>query len=307
MSILEKAMEKMRANKSEHKLVAAIPADSGTQVAVAGGHEAITLLACAIGTIALDDEVLQEAQLLDASPAGRELAQQFRVMRRLILKTAQSDATSPAADHRERNRMIMVASALAGDGKSFTAFNLAVTLSARKDQQVLLVDCDIAKPHLSTALKLQRKSGLIEALQTEGASIENYILATSRNNLFFLPAGTRTETAPELLDSARMWQLFKQLLHRFPHLVIVFDSSPVLLTSEARALAVVCGQAVLVVRSGETPRHAVQEAGRILSADVAHTWVVLNGVSHLDTADYYGYGFPYAYGDNRNATGSVAS
>src|SRR5262249_8204418 len=154
-------------------------------------------------------------------------------------------------------RSIMVTSALPGDGKTFTSINLAISLSLERDHNVLLVDGDVPKPHVSRTFNVQDEPGLLDVLADPSVPIESVILPTDMRNFSLLPVGRRGETATELLSSARMRQVLTRLEQLDPNLLIVLDSPPVLFTSEARVLSSQFGQVVLVVKAGGTPQQAV--------------------------------------------------
>ncbi len=192
-------------------------------------------------------------------------------------------------------RLIMVTSALPGDGKTFTSINLAFSLARERDISVLLVDADLLKPHVSKIFGLQQAPGLTDALTDETVSIESLVVATNVRGLSILPAGTPAEGTAELLSSDRMRQMMASLCTQNPRRIVLFDSPPLLITSEGPALADLAGQIVLVVRAGQTPQRAVLDAiglidehGRAASCSTKHTWA---------THGYYGYGSYGTYGD----------
>jgi Mrp family chromosome partitioning ATPase len=133
--------------------------------------------------------------------------------------------------------------------------------------------------------------GLLDALQDPNVDVERLILATDIPNLSVLSAGTRSEQSTELLASSRMTTLLQELSRRNPARIILFDSSPLLLTTESRALAHVAGQIVIVVRADHTPQEVLLDAISYLPEN-SNTFLVLNqSVAKSDTANYYyGYG-----------------
>ena len=157
--------------------------------------------------------------------------------------------------------MIMITSSLPDEGKTFVSINLALSMSLERDISVVLVDADVAKQHVSSLFGVDAEPGLLEAVKDENLDVESLILPTDVPKLSVLPAGKPSDTATELLASLRMesviWRL-GGLLDR--KRVVIFDSPPVLLTSESRALAQHMGQIVLAVKAGNTPQHAVLDA-----------------------------------------------
>jgi capsular exopolysaccharide synthesis family protein len=192
-------------------------------------------------------------------------------------------------------RVVLVASALAGEGKSFTSANLARSLAMEPDYSVLLVDADTVKPALSRAFQLMDRPGLMNALVDESRDIESLVLTTDIEGLSVLPAGSASENATEYFASERMRQLLETLLS-VPNRILVVDSLPLLLTTEARALAPLASQLLLVVRADVTPQAAVQQALSLIPEGV-NVKLLLNAVERTRLTRYlgYGYGFEYNY------------
>jgi exopolysaccharide/PEP-CTERM locus tyrosine autokinase len=189
----------------------------------------------------------------------------------------------------------MVASALPGDGKTFTSMNLALSMALEKDVSVLLVDADVAKPHISTTFGVAKESGLVDALANHQLDIESLVIPTDVPGLSILPAGRSNESATELLASERMVQIVAALGRADSRRIVVFDSPPLLLTSESRALADVVGQIVLVVRAGSTTKSAVRDSLVMLGDDVP-VGIVLNQAVVGSGDGYYGYNYGYGSG-----------
>jgi protein-tyrosine kinase len=159
---------------------------------------------------------------------------------------------------------------------------------------VLLIDADVPKPHLTRALELEREPGLLDLLSKPELRAEDVILATDVPGLHMLPAGSHSETANELLASARMKEVVARLAELYGHGIVLFDSPPVLLTNESRSLGAMLGQVVLVVRAGVTPQQAVIDAVGLLGEGRPIN-LVLNGAELRGPAGYY-YGYRYGYG-----------
>src|SRR5690606_20325175 len=102
---------------------------------------------------------------------------------------------------------IMMASALPGDGKTFTSINLALSMSRERDSSVVLVDADVAKPHISRIFGVDKEPGLLDALTDKSDDLESLILPTDVGGLSILPAGGHRDNAAELFASAAMRQL----------------------------------------------------------------------------------------------------
>jgi Mrp family chromosome partitioning ATPase len=183
----------------------------------------------------------------------------------------------------------MVTSALPGDGKTFTSINLALSMALERDVSVLLVDADVAKRHVSDILNLKKDAGLLDALVDEALDAESLIVPTTTRGFSVLPAGHPVSSTSELLSSNRMRKIVGGLCARDPRRIVLLDSPPLLVTSEARSLLKIAGQVVLVVRAGQTPRPAVQAAVALFDPQQAGG-MVLNEVPGTAGEDYYGYG-----------------
>lgn len=237
--------------------------------------------------IRIDRAALRAAGLFPPEHQERQLADQYRQIKRPLIANALGRGESKIAN----NHLIMTASALPGEGKTFTSMNLAHSMAVEKDISVLLVDADVAKPHISRLLGVDDEPGLLDALTDESIDVESLIIGTDLPNLSILPAGRRSETATELLASSSMERLAARIGAYAPHRIALLDSPPLLLTSESRVLASIVGQIVLVVRAGSTPQQAVLDAISHIGQDRC-IGVVLNQSAAAESTGhhYYGYG-----------------
>ena len=235
--------------------------------------------------IRIEPSALRLAGLAPPEHQQRELADQYRHIKRPLVGAA----IGRGAVKLERGQLIMMASAMPGEGKTFTSINLALSMAMEKDISVLLVDADVAKPHISRTFGVDREPGLLDVLHDANANVESLILPTDVPNLSILPAGKRSETATELLASHRMEETVNYLADSNPSRIVLIDSPPLLLTSESRALAHWVGQIVLVVRASFTPHRAVLDAIGQLGADKSIS-LILNQSKFTTTGYYYGYG-----------------
>lgn len=244
----------------------------------------------------VDHDALRQAGLLPPASEERGITQQFRSIKRpLIHRAFQSEPAGVSTDAARRS--IMVTSALPGDGKTFTALNLALSLALERDHSVILIDGDVPKPNITELFQARNEPGLLDLLEDSDARAESVILATDVPGLSLLPVGRPAANATELLSSARMRSIILELEALDPQGIVLVDSPPVLLTSEARVLAGLFSQVVMVVRASGTPQQAVLDAIKILG-DGPHVNLVLNQALHVGGGGYYGYGSNYGYGDD---------
>lgn len=243
----------------------------------------------------IDLGLLKERGFLPPEDQQRRLAEQYRRIKRPLLDNAAARKAHKEADA----NLILVASALPGDGKTFNCINLSLSIAVEKDTEVVLVDADVAKPHISTLFGLANEPGLIDLLSDESMHLDDVVLPTDIPGLSILPAGKRSEHAPELLASQRMEAVTRALSEAAPERVIVFDSSPLLSSSDAGVLARLVGQIVLIVAAGQTPQQAVMDALDGLDEAKAIN-LVLNRASAGSGAESYGY-YGYGYGTGKTA------
>ena len=249
--------------------------------------------------VQIDRNAMRDAGLIAPEAENKLFEDEYRVIKRPIL----SNAFGRNADTVERGYAVLVTSALAGDGKTFTCINLALSLAREQDTTVLLIDADVPKPHISSLFGANDEAGLLDYLDGSVSELEAIELQTSIDGLTILPAGKSRENGTELLSGDRMHELFESIHRRDPRQVVVVDSSPLLQTTESRALAAIAGQVAVVVRAGITPREAVMDA--IATLDTGKpTNLILNQVRFGRRSGYYGgyySGYGSAYGDNNVA------
>jgi exopolysaccharide/PEP-CTERM locus tyrosine autokinase len=222
-------------------------------------------------------------------------AEEFRMIKRPLLQRAFSGEVAAGA----RANVIAVTSSIAGEGKTFTSLNLAISIAMELDRTVLLVDADLANPGLSRLLRTQDLPGLTERLLEEKVDLKSLLRHTDVPKLTLLPAGRRHRRSTELLASNAMKELVDELATRYSDRVVLFDSPPLLATSEASVLAEQAGQICLVVESATTPQFLVKEALGLLRHQDRVSLVLNKTRDELlsgRSGYYYGYRYNYGYG-----------
>jgi protein-tyrosine kinase len=210
--------------------------------------------------VELDLVRMRELGLVTAASGRTTLLEDFRIIKRPLLQRAFSER-GPTD---KPGNLIMVTSSLPGEGKTFCAINLAMSIAMELDHTVLLIDADVARPSVLRTLGLPAQRGLMDILLDDKLDLSDVMLRTNVDTLSILPAGTSTPRATELLASSAMTALVHEIAHRYPDRIVIFDSPPLLLTSESRVLASHMGQIAMVVESETTTQHAVKEALRQL-------------------------------------------
>ena len=211
-------------------------------------------------------------------------------------RSALAEEFRPSGERIGRRNVVMVTSAVPGEGKTYTAINLAMSIAMELQRTVLLVDADVVQPSIAARLGLNLGPGLIDLLENSHTDLSTYLVKTSIPDLSVLGAGRRHGRSTELLASAAMARLVDDLANRYPDRVVLFDSPPMLATSESSVLARHMGQIVLTVEAGATPRSAISRVVRMLDAcDIVIP--VLNKASGMPGMNYaLGYYLDGKYG-----------
>jgi len=187
-------------------------------------------------------------------------------------------------------KVVMIASAVAGEGKSLTAANLALTLSESYRQNVLLVDADLRRPSQHSIFQVSGVPGLSEGLiSTEEPKLPLHRLSS---RLTVLPAGRPTSDPIGAITSERMRRLVEEAREVFDWVII--DTPPVGLLTDASLLASMADGVVLVVKAESTPFDLVNRAVDALGRE-RMMGVVLNRAreqAHRSSYDYYKYYTP---------------
>jgi protein-tyrosine kinase len=288
MSVVEKAIRKFREQLSAGEAQA--PAQSHLPQPPLPSEPAAPHVtadeAHRLPPIVMDRGALRAAGLMAPDEETDLLTRQYRKIKQPLV----AKAMGRGVPREPKGYLIMIASAMAGEGKSFTALNLALSLSLEKEVHVLLVDADVAKPQLSYVLGAANEPGLIDVLRDPQRDLESLIRATNVPALSFLPAGAAAADATELLSSARMERTAALLGQHDSRRIVVFDSPPLLQTTESPALARVAGQIVVVVRAQSTPQPVLLDALGTLQGHPSVS-LVLNQSTQSSTAPYYYYGY----------------
>lgn len=188
-----------------------------------------------------------------------------------------------------RSNLILVTSSVPGEGKTYTAINLALSIANERDKKVLLIDADVARPSVSKALGIKSSPGLIEYLEGHTVEFSDIVLKTNMPGLSVIPAGKQHKHSTELLTSNRMIQLAEELSNRYPDRMVIFDSPPLLAATQGEALAGLVGQVVLVVEAEKTAQSMVMASvNKLVFCDVV--LVLLNKTQTNVDGNHYGYG-----------------
>ena len=221
------------------------------------------------------------------APRSR-IADEFRVIKRPLIANA-SGKGSALIRH---GNLVMVTSAVPAEGKTFSAINLAMSIAMELDRTVLLVDADVARPSLPSVLGIEDSPGLLDVLNEKSVDLGDVIHHTNVEKLAFLSSGRLHARAAEMLASDAMAGLLDEMSSRYPDRIIVFDSPPLLVTTEARALAGRMGQVVFVVNAEHTLQNDVKRALATIEACPVKMMVL----NKARATGQKGYGYSYGYG-----------
>ena len=234
--------------------------------------------------IEIDFARLRVRGFVTPDAGATQIAEEFRVIKRPIIR----NAVGAGAAHVKHGNLVMVTSALPSEGKTFTSINLALSIATEIDSTVLLVDGDVAHPSIPEQLGVPHGPGLLDLLTRDDLDFGDALVKTNIEKLSLLPAGSRHRRSTELLASEQMASLLREMSTRYSDRIIIFDSPPLLATTEARVLATNMGQIIMVVAADATSQHAVNQAlSTIESCEIV--MMVLNKASRTDVGTYYGY------------------
>jgi protein-tyrosine kinase len=236
--------------------------------------------------VAIDQNALRAAGMLPPVHQEHEIAQQYRRIKRPLINNALGRGVAQLAG----GNIIMITSAVPGEGKTFMTLNLALSMRLEEDVTVLLADGDFVNPRLTQILGLENRPGLLDLVKEPTLSPESAIVPTELPGLSFLPAGRQEPNATELVASARMHQVMSKLGSENPARLVLCDSAPLLVTTESQALAHFAGQVVLVVHAEQTQQHVVFDALETLAEDKPVFLVLNQTTRHSHSGYYYEYG-----------------
>ncbi len=192
--------------------------------------------------------------------------------------------------HRTRENggiTVMVPSALAGEGKTVTAINLALTFAKAYSQTALLVDADLKRQQVHRVLGFENDRGLGNFLQ-EGCAVSDLVVWPGIEKLTIISGGKRIDGSSELLGSAAMKALVEDMKGRFPDRYVFFDVPPVLAGADTITFAPLVDHILFVVQAGRSSLSDVRKALQMLPKEKI-LGLVLNRQIGADATKYYYY------------------
>jgi len=298
MSIIEKALEKITKSKETEKHLTPTEGpgmDQAPYTRGPGGQDR------EYATDRLQDKPAQAERVnkpvtIDLNKLGRlgfltadcknqSLFEQFRRIKMPILSAAFRTDTG-----RERNKnILMVTSAMSGEGKTYNAINLSFSITLEYNFTVLFMDVDLTGRSMTRLFGLEDSPGLTEYLTSDRASISQYFYKTNIEKLSVIPSGKPNPRSTELLTSSRMNRLLSELSDRYNDRLIIMDTPPLMQDSSSVAISKLANIIAVIVEAEKTPRHLVVEALKQVK-DKKDVNIILNKSNqHFGEGNYYYY------------------
>ena len=213
------------------------------------------------GGASVDATALERAGMVDWSRTRSRISEEFRLVQRQILRAAFGPGAEPGFSN-----PLMVTSARPGEGKSFTAVNLAGSIARQGDHQVLLVDADSKRDSFCYSLGLAESRGLLDLVANPKLDPAPLVVKTPIERLTVMPVGRERERSAELFSTKEMTRLIQSLGRRYADRLLILDAPPCLSTSDPAVLAPVVGQIVFVVEADRTQRNEVEASLDLIQA-----------------------------------------
>lgn len=265
------------AARVERPEVPAPRTNGSAQPAVAGSHP-----------VRLNLMRIRQSQIVTPDNTSSTTYNEFRAIKRKLIPLAKGSGVGGQMV----NNLFMVTSALPGEGKTFTAMNLAISLAAERNLNVILIDGDVVRSSLEAYFDGNNGRGLTELLNGKCQDVNEVMhRCVDVPNLRIIFAGKHDAGSPELLASKRMADISRDLATRYPDRIIIIDAPPVLAAAEPAALVAHMNHVIMVVAAQQPSRHHVEEALTRISA--ARSVMMLFNKSpqwrHTSAASYYYY------------------
>jgi len=281
VGLIERAAALLRQQEAAEPAASILPRKAiGGPALTAGGPELV-----------LDRGRLAGFGIAIPSAARSRTVEEFRLIKRnLVGAWSQNDLMAD----RRASRLIMVTSARPGEGKTFTALNLALAFASERSVKALLVDVDTQHSTVPEILGIGGKKGIVDVL-AGNLELPEVLIQTNIPNLMILPAGRGGPHVPELLSSPEMGGLLDEMTQRLPDYYLVIDTPPCMASSDAAALAPLVGQIVFVIEANNTQQGEIEAALSTLST-CPRISLLLNKSDSLATEHFGSYGYNYHSG-----------
>lgn len=238
----------------------------------------------------IDLKALEQQGFVSLSTQRRLINEEYRVIKRKLI----TNAFGQLATTLHHPNLIMVSSSRPGEGKTFSAINLALSIALEQDKTVLLVDADVLRPKVAKTLNVSHAVGLTDYLLDPEIKVADVLLNTNVPRLKLVTAGTPHHLSTELLASDRMLRLAAEFANRYADRVVIFDAPPLLGVNETAVLATMCGQGVMVVEENKSRLAEIEQSVALLPSEMAVGFLI--NKAHRNQGKGYGYGYYYGAG-----------
>lgn len=237
------------------------------------------------------DEALERVRsdnplLVTLNAPGEPVCEEYRKLKAALVKMTRGEGFE---------NVIMITSAVPGEGKSVTALNLAISMAQEFDHTVLLIDADLRRPMVHSYLNIEKSRGLADCL-TGQCGFGEVLIPTGIGRLSVVTAGCPVSNPVELFSSNRMKTLLDEIKHRYPDRYIIFDTPPLLPFAETRSLAHLVDGVVLVVKEMRATQTNVRDAVEALKGCRLLGTVYNDTVMDQSLEGYYSYRYRYGQG-----------
>jgi receptor protein-tyrosine kinase len=298
MNSIEKALQKKNQQASKNKNDESIEALKPENVVQQSSIEKATETKAKTGhsqksspsnqKIEIDLDMLEKKGFVTTNSQRQLINEEYRAIKRKLL----DNAFGPLSKSLNNSNIIMVTSSRPGEGKTFTAINLALSIALEQDKTVLLVDADVLRPNVMRTLEQENKQGLMEYLLGDKDNISEVMCRTNLDNLRIISAGKSHHLSTELLASERMFDAVEEFANRYTDRVVIVDTPPLLGINETAILANLAGQALVVTEESKTKLVDVDNAVKQLNPEMAIGFIV--NKAEKGSSDSAGYGYYYA-------------
>jgi len=294
MSIVEKALQKAQAKPERTGTTeraadgAAAPAYQAPASSTDGPHDGVDVIAtatamgreCRGGSVTLDVQRLRNDGRLAPEKLAQQTEEEFRRIKWPVLNAiTRREGVAPAV-----NNIVLVTSAIPGEGKTFNALNLALSIAREGNSNVFLLDLDMRNPTLCNNLGVVPPVDMNEYLSGDGRP-EDLLFSIGVDNLLLAGSVTSTNRASELLATRGVEKLFSYIRSIAPQPLVLVDLPPVLATDDALVVAPMIDACLLVLSEGRSRRDSAAEAIALLS-EFTLAGIVLNR-SRAAIKDYH--------------------
>jgi receptor protein-tyrosine kinase len=295
MSSIEKAIERLSKTKSAHQVDTAaqaprkissndsLPVDRLTETKSTPENNQIS------ETLSLS--MLPNMQYLVPGCTNKPLSEEYRGIKRPVLMNALGKSAAPI----QNANLVGITSSLPGEGKTYTALNLALSMATELNSTILLIDGDVLRSSLSMLLGIEKKPGLTDLLSDPTIHVSDVLVPTQIPKLKIIPAGTKFDNTTELMASDGMEKLVKELGDRYANRIVLFDTPPVLSTNQTRVLIHLMGQILIVVEACKTPLDALKDTLSQISENKVVGMILNKTDNRFGMGGYGAYG-KYAAG-----------